>query len=391
MTRHGIVRQRKTLSIMPTYTCPAACLHCGSLSSPQERTVLPRAAILRTIDEAAALGFCNVVFTGGEATLRWDDLLAGLRHATALGLPTRLVSNAHWATSAETAAARIEALIAAGLCEINYSTGDEHVRFIPLDRVARAIVAAVERDLPVWVVVELRKERRVTRADLEAHELIAGLPAGQRALLTIYEGPWMPLDPGMVERYEPGLAVDRENLPGRTGCDSVLQTYTLQADGRIAACCGIGQRLIPELTVGRAEGEGALAAAMTAAESDLLKLWVRYLGPEKLLEWARQRDPSIAWEGRYAHHCQACARVYRDPQVARLVREHYAEMVAPIIEAAWLDECELPKRLRRQPRNVDARNADGGPGEGAGPARAPLPGPIPAAVPDASCGRRPRP
>jgi hypothetical protein len=332
---------------MPTYTCPAACLHCGSLSSPKERTTLPLETILRTIDEAAVLGFANVVFTGGEATLRWDDLLAGIRHATRLGLPTRIVSNAHWATSDEAAGDRIEKLIDAGLCEINYSTGDEHVRFIPLDRVARACVAAVTRNLPVWVVVELRRDRRVTQKDLESHPLIAGLTDDQRARLTMFEGPWMPLDPGMTEGYEVGLATDRDNLAARPGCSNVLQTYTLQADGNIAACCGIGQRLIPELTVGKADKAGSLGAAIAEAESDFVKLWIRYLGPERLLEWAQQRDPTIEWEGRYAHHCQACARVYQDPRVGRLVRAHYSEMIAPVIEAAWLEECELPRRLCR--------------------------------------------
>jgi len=36
----GILHSQKPLSIMPTYTCTAACKHCTSLSSPQERSNL---------------------------------------------------------------------------------------------------------------------------------------------------------------------------------------------------------------------------------------------------------------------------------------------------------------------------------------------------------------
>ncbi|AXE29510.1 hypothetical protein DK842_06100 [Chromobacterium phragmitis] len=48
----------------------------------------------------------------------------------------------------------------------------------------------------------------------------------------------------------------------------------------------------------------------------------------------------------YAHHCQACARIYRDEAVRRLVREHYEEMIAEVLQAAWLDEHHVPGESR---------------------------------------------
>jgi organic radical activating enzyme len=350
----GLVSSPKTLSIMPTYTCTAACTHCASLSNPQERTRLPLATMLAAIDEAKSLGFYNVVFTGGEATLRWGDLLTSIAHASALGLPTRVVSNAHWATSREQARRRIDALQAAGLSEINYSTGDEHARFVPVERVVTASLVAIECDLPLVVMIELRAERRVTRDTFLRQPILAELAPAQMERLRIVESPWMPLEPDRIERYPAGRATDASNLGYRAGCNNVLQTYTLQADGRVGACCGIGMRLIDELSVVDAQGEGFLGRAIEEAEGDFLKLWVRTEGPERILAWAAEKDPSIEWQGQYAHHCQACARLYRDPKVAAVIHEHHGEMLTSVLESAWIDEWFAPRVVCAARRSASA-------------------------------------
>lgn len=336
--RRTFVRGARTLSIMPTYTCTAACSNCASLSSPEVRDRLPLQTILDAITQAKALGFYNVVFTGGEATLRWKDLLQGIAHAHALGFPTRLVTNAHWATGPEEAGRRIEALLASGLSEINYSTGDEHARFVPLERVAHASVAAVRQGMRVWVMVETRESRTITAAAIREHPVVMVMTEDERKRIEIVESPWMPLDPSAIEAYPEGMAAHRLNFKGHSACDNVLQTYTVQADGKVGACCGIGMRLIPELNVTTVNTPDFLHVACEEAEEDFLKIWIHYKGPEQVLAWAARRDPSIEWEGLYAHRCQACARVYQDPKVAKVVREHHLEMVADVLQSAWFDE-----------------------------------------------------
>jgi MoaA/NifB/PqqE/SkfB family radical SAM enzyme len=76
---------------MLTFTCPAACSNCGTPSSPHNRTSISRERILSLIQEAKQLGFSNVVFTGGEVTLRWDDLRRAIAEGVALARvgPTR--------------------------------------------------------------------------------------------------------------------------------------------------------------------------------------------------------------------------------------------------------------------------------------------------------------
>jgi hypothetical protein len=351
----GIFRGAKTLSIMPTYTCPAACEHCASMSSPQARENLSLDVMLSAIDQAKALGFYNVVFTGGEATLRWKDLLTAIRHAAALGFPVRLVTNAHWAVNRRAAERRLDALLQAGLTEINYSTGDEHVRFVPLERVIEACLAAARRGFKAWVMVELRAARRVGGSAITEHPRIAALPAEARECIEILESPWMPLDPSQLEDYPSGVAADSHTLKAYMACNNVLQTYTVQADGRVGACCGIGMRQIPELNVTTVAQPDFLARAVEDAEGDFLKLWIHYQGPEQILAWAAAINPSIQWEGMYAHRCQACARLYRDETIRRVVREHYDEMLTQVLQAAWLDERYVPQASRQMREKRMAR------------------------------------
>ncbi len=133
----------RTLSIMPTYQCTAQCTHCGTLSSPFVKTRLDQQSVLNAIDEAADNGYKVVVFTGGEATLARKVILAGIEKAKSRGLLVRLVTNAQWAVNDQAAKQRVNEFVQAGLHEINFSTGDEHIRFVPLERIVIATRAAV--------------------------------------------------------------------------------------------------------------------------------------------------------------------------------------------------------------------------------------------------------
>jgi hypothetical protein len=345
--KDGVFKGPKTLTIMPTFQCTAQCADCGTFSSPYEHTSVNLETILSTIKQAKELGFANVVFTGGEATIKWDILLESIAYSHSLDLPTRVVTNAFWARSLEKARERIDALVAAGLDEINYSTGDEHVKYVPLEYVINAIIAAAERGFLVHIMVELRAEGGITADTIRNHERIVALPPELRALVSPNESPWMPIDPMRFNKYPPGIATDRNNLCNAKGCDSVLQTYVLQADGRIGSCCGLGMRITPELNVARAEGDDFLMRAIEEAESDFLKVWIRYLGTEKILAWAAEKNPDIKWEGQYAHNCQACLRIYKDPAVREVIREHYQEMRGEVLQAVWLDEVYIPQQMEK--------------------------------------------
>jgi hypothetical protein len=315
----------RTLVLFPTYACNAACRDCGTYSSPADRHVAEPHWLHKAIDEAVGLGFKLVVLSGGEATLRWASCLELIRHATDVGLPTRLVTNGHWATDPEKAKLAATELCEAGLKEVNLSTGDEHVRFVPLETMVTAINALVSSGLDTLVMLELRGENKVTKIGL-----IDALEDAVTSKIRFVESPWMPMKkgPGSKVRYRPGL--DASNVHASTGCDSVLSSFVVAADGRIGACCGLGMRAIPELQVGVAGGASSLDSAITRAEADFLKVWISTWGTHRIVAWAAQFDPKIKWEGLYAHRCHACAAIYRDPAIRDVITAHGHEVMAEV-------------------------------------------------------------
>lgn len=328
----------RTLSVMPTYKCTAECTHCGTLSSRSEQTWLGLDKMLLAIDQAAAQGdYRVVVFTGGEPTLAGKDLFTAIRRAHEYGLSTRIVSNAYWASTALQAERMITKLVDAGLKEINFSTGDQHARFVPLDNVVRATAAAAASPLSAIVVmVETVLERNITAQVLEAREDFAAIRKNfPRKRLEVLESPWMPLEPMNTSTYRDGATVNRDNIATRTGCNSILSTTAVQADGRIGACCGLGMRTVPELQIGRV-GQTTIAEADQSAADDVLKRWIRVEGPERILAWAAEHEPTIEWENMYAHRCQACLRLYKDPAVREVIANHYKEKVADVVAGEWL-------------------------------------------------------
>ncbi len=337
MSTFAPLTEARTLSVMPTYKCTAECEHCGTLSHRREKTWLGLDNMLSAIEQAAQGDYKVVVFTGGEPTLAGKDLLTAISRAHELGLSTRVVSNAYWAATDVLADRMIANLVGAGLHEINFSTGDQHARFVPLERVVRAVRAAADSPLSAIVVmVETVRERTITAALIEEREDFRAIRRAHPGKhIELLESPWMPLEPMNVSTYRPGSTVNRSNVATRTGCTSILSTTAIQADGRIGACCGLGMRTTPELQVGTIT-ETALADADRAAADDVLKHWIRVEGPERILAWAAEHDPSIRWEDMYAHRCQACMRLYKDPAVRAVIAEHYREKLADIVVGEWL-------------------------------------------------------
>jgi len=327
----------KTLSVMPTYQCNAQCKHCGTFSSPRDNTWLSENLMLDAIRQAAENNYGIVVFTGGEATLAPRQLFRGIVLASSLGLKTRLVTNAGWADSPTGTQWMMDNLLCAGLNEINFSTGDQHARFVPLTNIFRAIRAAAERHLDAIVVmIETLENSAITLQTVRSHPDFVSIEREFcNAAIKIFESPWMPMSPLRKNTYPEGMAINITNLDAQIGCNSCLGTTTLQADGRIGACCGLGMRIIPELQLGHI-GDTTIREADQRGQNDFLKRWIRLEGPVRILHWASKIDPAIEWENRYAHRCQACLRLYKDERVRTIIREQYTHKIDDILFAEWI-------------------------------------------------------
>lgn len=326
----------RILSLLLTLRCTAECTHCGTSSSPRVHSRLPAAQARVLIDDAANAGYRLVVFTGGEPMLYGVDLYELIAHAQCHGQSTRVVTNGFWALGERATARTVRWLTAAGLREINFSTGDQHSRFVPVENVIRGARAALDSGLVVSMMIEVVEAATVTRQTIMEHPLFKELFSDHEAqLINFCESPWMPLDADTIAEYPPDLAANASNLGRRVGCDSILNTTTVLADGRIMACCGLGTQSIPELEVGHVD-RNSLAEVDRRMSDDFLKRWIKIEGPERILAWAASKDPSIEWENLYAHRCQACKRLYSDETVRSVISAHHGEKIADVLFQEWM-------------------------------------------------------
>ena len=126
-----------SLTLITTYRCTAACAQCCFGGNPQEKSSLSVDEIRKHIKQASKTlpSLKLVVFTGGECFLLGEGLARAVATASECGFASRCVTNGYWAVSKDSAAGKMALLKKAGLTEINFSTGDEHQKFVSFERI----------------------------------------------------------------------------------------------------------------------------------------------------------------------------------------------------------------------------------------------------------------
>lgn len=321
------------MTILPTYKCTAACKNCCFGSHPWVDGRIPQREILRYIDEAAKFPSMRIIcFSGGECFLLGDDLVESIAHATRLGLATRCVTNGYWAPNMNKAMSTCRKLLEAGLTELNFSTGDNHTEYVPIENIIYGAAAARRMGFGLAIMVESTAERKVTRETLLAHPLYVEYFADDQEMeRTICESPWVPMDSAHpAVTYSADLLINQSNVAGRDGCRSILRTIVATPQRNFKICCGITSEQIPELTLGSLDHR-AMQEMYDDALQDFMKIWIAVDGPERILAWAASRDATIEWQDRFAHKCHACQFMYQDPKVKNVIREHYQDVATDVL------------------------------------------------------------
>ena len=327
--RRSLARLPTALTILPTYTCTAACKDCCFRCSPKVKGRIPQDRILRYISEAKEITSIKlIVFSGGECFLLGKDLDNAVSKAVRLGFRTRCVSNAFWATSQASARARLRGLSDANLNELNISTGDFHQKWVPIGNVLRAAVEGVSLGLSVAIVVEGQRNGAYTLRKLSTEPALVEIMNDDtcKGSLVLLQSPWMPSDlhpaTGSMGTDD---SVEKRGLPAG-GCTSVLSTLVISPSEYLGACCGLTHEQIPEMRLGSLREHG-LRELIDSGKRDFLKLWLMIEGPLKILRWAAEKDSRIEWEGKYRHHCDACRAIYSNPLVRSIIRSRYHEKI----------------------------------------------------------------
>jgi organic radical activating enzyme len=322
--------QPKSVTILPTYRCTAACAECCFESHPGIKHRMDRDELLALIDrvhdELPRVKY--VVLSGGEVTLLREDLLAAIARLTELGLGSRIVSNGHWGRTDKSANWWIRRLKAAGLSELNLSTGDEHQAFVPFESVARAAYHAVKGGLLTLIVLEGKDTSRFRMKDLRAHPLITEILETDelRQRFILMTNVWMP--------FHSDTDITNEGKLKHQPCDNIFTNFVVNPTGNLMSCCGLTMEYIPELKVGHIDSHH-LGETYSDQYRDLLKLWIWLDGTQTIFDLAIERG-GLDTRRLSPHQCSTCTQIYKDPNLRSVVRELVEENAEQIIFRAAL-------------------------------------------------------
>lgn len=324
----------KTLTLITTYKCSAACNNCCFECNPNRDEMLPLAVAISHIDSAVSTykDLQVVVLTGGECFLNMTYLLSLIKHIHSHNLTCRVVTNGFWAKSKEIAVKLLSECKKSGLDEINFSTGDDHLQYVSIDKIKNAIYAAVELDLTVVLNIEYGKDRIFNVEDLLKDSEIAkyvSINNKTSPKLTIINGVWMPF----TEESLPHLPALDKNIyhPSKERCTNLFNAITISPDNRLLGCCGLPVLYIKHLDLGNLNVH-RMEVLYDNQFKDFMKIWLFVEGPYKILLFIeRKLNKEIPECKLLSHICFYCAVLFTNPLYLRTAQKYYKEIFASIM------------------------------------------------------------
>lgn len=313
----------KTLTFITTYRCTAACTQCCFESSPTVKGRLGREEMLHALDDVKDRfpSLRVVVFTGGEATLLKDDLVAVIAEATSLGLVTRIVSNGSWGKTKATAGRMADKLAGAGLRELNISTGKDHQEWVSQESVINAAEAAFNAGVLTLVTVEADTPESDKLSALMKDPTMKDLRS--RGVI-VQSNSWMSFkDTG--EQRDHALTTGRRATP----CEQIHSNVVVTPYGEVSACCGLTLEHIPEMKLGTmAEG---VSDTYLRQRDDFLKYWLRMDGPGEIVRKVMGEERANELLAKSVHICEDCAILHKNPEIRERIAATYERFVPEVM------------------------------------------------------------
>lgn len=325
-----------SLTILPTYVCSAACPSCSLECSPVVKSPrISKENILKYIKEATECfpTIKVVVFTGGECTLIGDDLFAAISYANRLSLSTRVVTNGSWAKTENSTRKKIDRFVESGLTEINFSTGDEHAMFVDVNSIVKAAIICAQNGIRAGISVEGHGKGVVKGVNLLKHPLIDDFynadPSNIKKLI-VFTNVWMSIDNRV--NFEQADSNNRFSsvYPFPKGCNNVVTNIVVNPEEQLSSCCGLTFENIKEMKVGSLK-TNTMKSLFDQQVDDFMKLWLHAEGPEEMMKFAKEKDPTIELPEKSFHICEACAYMYMDDKIRNALKNHYHEKVNDVL------------------------------------------------------------
>ncbi|MGD9657149.1 MAG: radical SAM/SPASM domain-containing protein [Methylocystis sp.] len=295
---------------MYTRSCPLACAHCITESSPQVKERM-RFQHARTYVQSIARFGSMLCFTGGEPFLYHREISELIAEAKSLGMETSVVTGAGWVRGEGRARSRIAAMVEAGLNDLCISWDQYHEAFSNRERAVMLARIAVDAGLNVKV----RSVISATRSCEADHQAFAGLPVELQTnqLVQLGRAASLPESHFMLSDEPP------------KGVCSVVFSPVIEPDGSVYACCGpahYGRKPSP-LFLGNASAE-PLADILERGLNDPILEIIYNLGPYGLYHLLMDHPVGrerLETRPTYTGICELCLDITGNPELVKVLRE----------------------------------------------------------------------
>lgn len=317
-----------TIGLITTNKCTAACkdccFGCNQNNKSEMRDELIHKVISQTVNVFPTTKL--IVLTGGECFLLGDRLFSTIQFITNNGLKSRVITNAFWATSFKRAYSILSRLKQSGLSELNISTGDEHLKWIPYDNIINVIVACVKTSIPITVNVESSDTKVFTASKILCDRRIAKYLTMPDAI-TIVNGHWVSSDNKDHNQEKEKHHIISDNL---RRCTSLFSSPSVTPEGLVIGCCGLTSQSHPHLSLGNINHK-SMDLVYRDSFDDFLKVWIFTEGPYSILRFCQSKNKKIPPVSQGLHICEYCKIIYTNKECFFTLKKHCKEMIPTII------------------------------------------------------------
>lgn len=329
----------KALTFIVTDRCNITCDFCAPGCGPHYKGGLSSKIMIYVFDRLSELGYVPVVvFTGGEPFLFKGNIEKTLRHISSISeTPSRIVTNAYWATSLKKAKKELKTLKEAGLTELNYSVDDFHQKYIPEANIVYGVEAAIELKIPVLLAHKTYNgsktskqyyERLIGRKIPDFNDLIR--EKKEIPLLSITTGYTLPIGRGSdkINKDKWGPEKIYENN-WKGPCQEILKSIQISPDGQLSPCCGLVDRSIGVFYAGSVI-DNDIFDILEKANGSVIYNWLALAGPSGIMDFIKTQDSSLPFLDNYVQNCQLCQEIFSDRRKTDIVLKGLKQLAKPL-------------------------------------------------------------
>ncbi|OWT56918.1 radical SAM/SPASM domain-containing protein [Candidimonas nitroreducens] len=308
-------KERDTLVLNYTMTCPLKCDFCCYGCHPKRSEKMPLEHAIRLVNEASEIPSITCLgLTGGEPLWYWAEVSELMRAACNVKLPFTIATAAPWAENPNEASSRIEFMVNNGIRRANISCDPSHEEFVSRKAVERAATLFVESGIETHVVGTFKTEETM-------HEYFKNFPTSP--LLTIHSR--FVAKVGRATKWD--NAIESTDINSLACYRRINHDLVVFYDGMAYPCCSTFNRATPGIAIGNAFSE-PLKIIWSRVEGSLKFRMMKREGFGRVYEIIKARDPALFAKLPPVDGCQGpcsfCNKIFKSKELTDEINQFFS-------------------------------------------------------------------